>query len=70
MSNIGIDLGTNTTLIYVKDKGVVLKEPTVVAFDKDLDKIVHIGEKAKVKLGRTPGNIVAVKPVVRGVISD
>ena len=70
MSNIGIDLGTNTTLIYVKDKGVVLKEPTVVAFDKDLDKIVEIGEEAKVMLGRTPGNIVAVKPVVRGVISD
>jgi rod shape-determining protein MreB len=71
MSNdIGIDLGTCTTLIYVKGKGVVLKEPSVVAYDKDLDKIVEIGEEARVMLGRTPGNILAVKPIMRGVISD
>ncbi len=71
MSNdIGIDLGTCTTLIYVKGKGVVLKEPSVVAYDKDLDKIVEIGEEARVMLGRTPGNILAIKPIMRGVISD
>ncbi len=69
-SDIGIDLGTASTLVYVRDKGVVLKEPSVVAYDKDQDKIVEIGEEARLMLGRTPGNIVAVRPLRHGVISD
>ena len=68
--DVGIDLGTCTTLIYVRGKGVVLREPSVVAYDKDLDKIVEIGEEARVMLGRTPGNILAIRPIMRGVISD
>lgn len=72
MSNadIGIDFGTSSTLIYVRGKGVVLKEPSVIAYDKELDKIVEIGEEARLMLGRTPGNIIAVKPLKHGVITD
>lgn len=67
---IGIDLGTASILVYVKGKGVVLKEPSVVAFDRDTNKIKAIGEEARLMLGRTPGNIVAVRPLRQGVISD
>ena len=72
MSNadIGIDLGTSSTLIYVRGKGVVLKEPSVIAYDKELDKIVEIGEEARLMLGRTPGNIVPIRPLKHGVITD
>ena len=69
-SDIGIDLGTASILVYVKGKGVVLKEPSVVAFDRDTNKIKAIGEEARLMLGRTPGNIVAVRPLRQGVISN
>lgn len=69
-TDIGIDLGTASVLVYVKGKGVVLKEPSVVAFDRDTNKIKAIGEEARQMLGRTPGNIVAVRPLRQGVISD
>jgi rod shape-determining protein MreB len=69
-SDIGIDLGTANVLVYIKGKGVVLREPSVVAFDRDTNKIKAIGEDARLMLGRTPGNIVAVRPLRQGVISD
>lgn len=59
-TDIGIDLGTASILVYIRGKGVVLKEPSVVAFDRDTQKIKAIGEDARLMLGRTPGNIVAV----------
>ena len=68
--DIGIDLGTASILVYVKGKGVVLKEPSVVAFDRDTNRIKAIGEEARLMLGRPPGNIVAVRPLRQGVISD
>ena len=69
-SDIGIDLGTASVLVYIRGRGVVLKEPSVVAFDRDTNKIMAIGEDARLMLGRTPGNIVAVRPLRQGVISD
>lgn len=69
-TDIGIDLGTASILVYAKGKGVVLKEPSVVAFDRDTQKIKAIGEEARMMLGRTPGNIIAVRPLRKGVISD
>ncbi|BBF44808.1 MreB-like protein [Lachnospiraceae bacterium KM106-2] len=69
-SDIGIDLGTASVLVYIKGKGVVLKEPSVVAFDRDTNKTKAIGEEARLMLGRTPGNIVAIRPLRQGVISD
>ncbi len=69
-TDIGIDLGTASILVYLKGKGVVLKEPSVVAFDRDTNKIKAIGEEARLMIGRTPGNIVAVRPLRQGVISD
>ena len=69
-TDIGIDLGTASILVYIKGKGVVLKEPSVVAFDRDTNKIKAIGENARLMLGRTPGNIIAVRPLRQGVISD
>jgi len=69
-SDIGVDLGTASVLVYISGKGVVLKEPSVVAFDRDSKKIVAIGEEARLMLGRTPGNIVAIRPLRQGVISD
>ena len=69
-TDIGIDLGTASILVYIRGKGVVLKEPSVVAFDRDSNKIRAIGEDARLMLGRTPGNIVAVRPLRQGVISD
>ena len=68
--DIGIDLGTASVLVYVKGKGVILKEPSVVAFDRDTNAIKAIGEEARLMLGRTPGNIVAIRPLRQGVISD
>lgn len=68
--DIGIDLGTASVLVYVRGKGVILKEPSVVAFDRDTNTIKAIGEEARLMLGRTPGNIVAVRPLRQGVISD
>lgn len=70
MMEIGIDLGTANVLIYVKDKGVVLSEPSVVAVDRGSGKILAIGEEARQMLGRTPGDIVAIRPLRDGVIAD
>lgn len=69
-SDIGIDLGTSSILIYTKNKGIVLKEPSVVAYDKNADKVRAIGEEARQMIGRTPGNIMAIRPLRQGVISD
>ena len=69
-TDIGIDLGTASILVYIKGKGVVLKEPSVVAFDRNTNRIKAIGEEARLMLGRTPGNIVAARPLRQGVISD
>lgn len=69
-AELGIDLGTATVLVYEKGKGVILKEPSVVAINKNNRKILAIGEEARKMIGRTPGNIVAVRPLRDGVISD
>ena len=69
-TDIGIDLGTASILVYIKGKGVVLKEPSVVAIDRDTDTIRAIGDEARLMIGRTPGNIVAVRPLRQGVISN
>jgi rod shape-determining protein MreB len=68
--DIGIDLGTATTLVYVKGEGVVLCEPSVVAIEKDTNHVLAVGDEAKRMLGRTPGNIVAMRPMKDGVIAD
>ena len=68
--DIGIDLGTASVLVYVKGKGIVLNEPSVVAMDKNTGKLLKVGEDARQMLGRTPGNIVAIRPLREGVISD
>lgn len=68
--DIGIDLGTATILVYIKGQGIVLNEPSVVAKDLDSDRILAIGEEARRMIGRTPGNIVAVRPLREGVIAD
>ncbi len=69
-NDIGIDLGTANTLVYVKDKGVVLREPSVVAISTSSRKVLAVGEEAKRMLGRTPGNILAIRPMKDGVIAD
>ncbi len=69
-NDMGIDLGTATTLVYVKGEGVVLCEPSVVAIEKETNRVVAVGDEAKKMLGRTPGNIVAIRPMKDGVISD
>ena len=68
--DIGIDLGTATILVYIKGQGIVLNEPSVVAKDVDSGRILAIGEEARRMIGRTPGNIVAVRPLREGVIAD
>ena len=68
--DIGIDLGTASVLVYIKGKGVVLNEPSVVAIDKNTGKLLKVGAEAQAMLGRTPGNIVAIRPLREGVISD
>lgn len=69
-SDIGIDLGTANTLVYVKDHGIVLREPSVVAVQAGTSKVLAVGDEAKRMLGRTPANIVAVRPLKDGVIAD
>ncbi len=69
-TDIGIDLGTATTLVYVRGKGIMIREPSVVAQDKETGKILKVGEEARRMIGRTPGNIVAVRPLRDGVIAD
>lgn len=68
--DIGIDLGTANVLIYVKGKGIVLNEPSVVAIDKNSNRVLAVGEEARRMVGRTPGNIVAIRPLRDGVIAD
>ncbi len=70
VQDIGIDLGTASVLVYVKGRGIVLREPSVVAIDKTNGRLLAVGEDARRMLGRTPGNIVAVRPLREGVISD
>jgi rod shape-determining protein MreB len=69
-SDIGIDLGTANTLVYVRDRGIVLREPSVVAIQAGSRRVLAVGEEAKRMLGRTPGNIIAVRPMKAGVIAD
>lgn len=68
--DIGIDLGTANSLVYVKGKGIVLREPSVVAMRTDSDSVLAVGDEAKQMIGRTPGNIVAIRPMKEGVIAD
>ena len=69
-SDIGIDLGTASVLVFVKGKGIVLREPSVVALDKSTGRMVAVGDEARHMIGRTPGNIVAIRPLRDGVISN
>ncbi len=69
-SDIGIDLGTANTLVYVKDRGIVLREPSVVAIQAGTNRVLAVGDEAKRMLGRTPGSIVAIRPLKAGVIAD
>lgn len=68
--DIGIDLGTANVLVYIKGKGIVLREPSVVAIDRDTNQVLAVGEEARQMIGRTPGNIVAIRPLREGVIAD
>src|SRR5690606_3084705 len=68
--DMGIDLGTANTLVYVRGKGIVLRESSVVAVEKDKKRALAVGEQAKKMIGRTPGNIIAVGPLLDGVIAD
>ena len=68
--DMGIDLGTANTLVHVKGKGIVIREPSVVAVQKDTNEVLAIGAEAKRMIGRTPGNIVAIRPLKDGVIAD
>lgn len=68
--DIGVDLGTANVLVYIKGKGIVLREPSVVAIDRDSNTVLAVGEEARRMLGRTPGNIIAIRPLREGVIAD
>ncbi|MDY6029807.1 MAG: rod shape-determining protein [Acidaminococcaceae bacterium] len=68
--DMGIDLGTANTLVHCKDKGIIIREPSVVAVDKETNEVLAIGAEAKRMIGRTPGNIVAIRPMKDGVIAD
>ena len=69
-SDMGIDLGTASTLVYLKNEGIVLCEPSVVAIEAGTSNVLAVGEEAKRMLGRTPGNIIAIRPMRDGVIAD
>src|SRR6266705_1649237 len=69
-NDIGIDLGTANSLVYVRDQGIVLREPSVVAIQAGTTNVLAVGEEAKRMLGRTPGTIVAIRPMKDGVIAD
>ena len=69
-SDIGIDLGTANTLVYVRDRGIVSREPSVVAIERSTNRVLAVGDEAKRMLGRTPGNIIAIRPMKCGVIAD
>lgn len=68
--DMGIDLGTANTLVHVKDKGIIIREPSVVAVERDTNEVLAIGAEAKRMIGRTPGNIIAIRPMKDGVIAD
>ena len=68
--DVGIDLGTANTLVYMKGKGIIMREPSVVAVDTKTDEVRCVGGEAKAVIGRTPGSIVAVRPLKDGVIAD
>ena len=68
--DVGIDLGTANTLVYMKGKGIIMREPSVVAVDTKTDEVRCVGTEAKAVIGRTPGSIVAVRPLKDGVIAD
>jgi rod shape-determining protein MreB len=68
--DLGIDLGTANTLVYVKDQGIVINEPSVVAINNRTDQILAVGQDAKTMVGKTPGHITIIRPMVDGVISD
>ena len=68
--DIGIDLGTANTLVYVQGRGIVINEPSIVAINKKTDQVLSVGAEAKKMIGRTPGHIVAIRPLIEGVISD
>src|SRR3954466_3537328 len=68
--DMGIDLGTANTLVYVRGRGVLLREPSVVAIDTRTNEVLHVGEEAKRMIGRTPGNVIAIRPLKDGVIAD
>lgn len=70
VKNLGIDLGTANTLVYIKGKGIVAREPSVVAIQTNTNKVLAVGEEAKKMIGRTPGNIIAIRPLRDGVIAD
>ena len=69
-NDIGIDLGTANSLVFVRDRGIVLREPSVVAIEAGMTTVLAVGDEAKRMLGRTPGNIVAIRPMKDGVIAD
>ena len=69
-SDLAIDLGTANTLVYARGKGIVVNEPSIVAINKNSGEVEAVGKEAKEMLGRTPGNIVAIKPMKDGVIAD
>ena len=69
-TEIGIDLGTASVLVYVRGKGILIREPSVVALDRETNRIMAVGEEARRMIGRTPGNIVAIRPLKDGVIAD
>ncbi|MFZ5965933.1 MAG: rod shape-determining protein [Bacillota bacterium] len=69
-NDMGIDLGTANTLVYVKGKGIIVREPSVVAIQEDTKQVLAVGQEAKLMIGRTPGNIVAIRPLKDGVIAD
>src|SRR5216683_2395322 len=69
-SDLAIDLGTANTLVFARNKGIVVNEPSIVAINKNTSEVVAVGREAKEMLGRTPGNVVAIKPMKDGVIAD
>ncbi|HHX49996.1 MAG TPA: rod shape-determining protein, partial [Clostridia bacterium] len=68
--DLGIDLGTANTLVHLRGKGIILQEPSVVAMQRDTGTVLAVGEEAKRMIGRTPGNIIAIRPMKDGVIAD
>src|SRR5207253_5087708 len=68
--DMGIDLGTANILVHVRGRGILLRKPSVVAIDRDTKRVLAVGEEAKRMLGRTPGNIVAIRPLKDGVVAD